>query len=89
MPLETPLEQLEQAEKENIEFSVLNVLEDVRIEKSVQKKYPGSVRIFKKGYQELISMNFFGTKELNISELNLIDRINLHYKHHSDIPFSD
>ena len=86
--LETPLEQLEQAEKENIEFSVLNVLEDVRIEKSVQKKYPGSVRIFKKGYQELISMNFFGTKELNISELNLIDRINLHYKHHSDIPFS-
>ena len=86
--LETPLEQLEQAEKDNIEFSVLNVLEDVRIEKSVQKKYPGSVRIFKKGYQELISMNFFGTKELNISELNLIDRINLHYKHHSDIPFS-
>ena len=86
--LETPLLQLEQAEKENIEFSVLNVLEDVRIEKSVQKKYPGSVRIFKKGYQELISMNFFGTKELNISELNLIDRINLHYKHHTDIPFS-
>ena len=86
--LETPLEQLEQAEKDNIEFSVLNVLEDVRIEKSVQKKYPGSVRIFKKGYKELISMNFFGTKELNISELNLIDRINLHYKHHSDIPFS-
>ena len=86
--LETPLSQLEQAEKDNIEFSVLNVLEDVRIEKSVQKKYPGSVRIFKKGYQELISMNFFGTKELNISELNLIDRINLHYKHHSDIPFS-
>ena len=85
----TPLEQLEKAQKENIEFSFVNVLEDVRIEKKVQDKYLGSVRIFNRGYQELISNNFFGTKNKDTSKLNLIDRINLHYKHHNNISFSD
>ena len=85
----TPLEQLEKAQKENIEFSFVNVLEDVRIEKKVQDKYLGSVRIFNRGYQELISNNFFGTKNKDTSKLNLIDRINLHYKHHTNISFSD
>ena len=85
----TPLEQLEKANKENIEFSFVNVLEDVRIEKKVQDKYLGSVRIFNRGYQELIGNNFFGTKGIDISKLNLIDRINLHYKHHNNISFSD
>ena len=50
----TPLEMLEKARKENIEFSFVNVLEDVRIEKKVQNKYLGSVRIFSRGYKELI-----------------------------------
>ena len=36
----TPLEMMEQVKKEKIEFSFVNVLEDVRIEKLVQKKYP-------------------------------------------------
>ena len=85
----TPLEMLEKAQKENIEFSFVNVLEDVRIEKSVQSKYLGSVKIFKRGYQELISNNFFGTNGLDVSKMNLIDRINLHYKHFVDVPFSD
>ena len=85
----TPLEMLEKAQKENIEFSFVNVLEDVRIEKSVQSKYLGSVKIFKRGYQELISNNFFGTNGLDVSKMNLIDRINLHYKHFADVNFSD
>ena len=85
----TPLEQLEKARNENIEFSFVNVLEDVRIEKLVQKKYPGSVRIFNKGYKELIAQNFFETVGQDISKYNLIDRINLHFKHHVDVPFSE
>ena len=87
--LSTPLEMLEKAHKENIEFSFVNVLEDIRIEKSVQSKYLGSVKIFKRGYQELISRNFFGTDGLDVSKMNLIDRINLHYKHFADVNFSD
>ena len=85
----TPLEQLEKARNENIEFSFVNVLEDVRIEKLVQKKYPGSVRVFNKGYKELIAQNFFETVGQDISKYNLIDRINLHFKHHVDVPFSE
>ena len=42
----TPLEQLEKVRNENIEFSFVNVLEDVRIEKLVQKKYPGFCQDF-------------------------------------------
>ena len=85
----TPIEMLERAQKENIEFSFVNVLEDVRIEKKVQTKYLGSVKVFNRGYQELIASNFFGTKGQDVSLLNLIDRINLHYKHFADVPFSD
>ena len=85
----TPLEQLEKAQSEKIEFSFVNILEDIRIEKKVQDKYLGSVNIFNRGYQELIGNNFFGTKGRDISKLNLIDRINLHYKHHNNISFSD
>ena len=85
----TPVEMLERAQKENIEFSFVNVLEDVRIEKKVQTKYLGSVKVFNRGYKELASNNFFGTKGQDISKLNLIDRINLHYKHFVDVSFSD
>ena len=85
----TPLEMLEKAREENIEFSFVNVLEDIRIEKRVQGKYLGSVRIFNRGYQELANNNFFGTKGQDVSKLNLIDRINLHYKHFADVSFSD
>ena len=84
----TPLELLVRATKENIEFSFVNVLEDVRIEKLAQNKYPGSVKVFRRGYRELIRNNFFETLNIDISKINLIDRINLHYKHHVGVPFS-
>lgn len=60
----------------------LNVIEDVRIEKRVQEKYPGLKISFKKGYSELMAKDFFGVvkHELTIPTLPLIDRINLHYK---------
>ena len=85
----TPLEMMKKVKEENISHSVVNVLEDVRIEKAVQLKYRGAVKIFNKGYQELIISNFFETLDKDISNYNLIDRINLHYKHHSDVTFSD
>ena len=60
----------------------LNVIEDVRIEKRIQEKYPGLKISFKKGYSELMAKDFFGVvkHELTIPTLPLIDRINLHYK---------
>ena len=85
----TPLEMMDKVKEQKISFSVVNVLEDVRIEKAVQLKYKGAVKIFNKGYQELIHSNFFETIGKKIENYNLIDRINLHYKHHTDVPFSD
>ena len=58
----------------------VNVLEDVRVEKLMKKKYPGLSRTFFNGYNELNSDDFFSTKEENLDELSFIDRINLYYK---------
>ena len=84
----TPLEMMKKVKEENISHSVVNVLEDVRIEKAVQLKYRGAVKIFNSAYQELLNGNFFETVGKDISNYNLIDRINLHFKHHTDVPFS-
>ena len=60
----------------------LNVVEDVRIEKLIQNKFPGLKVSFRKGYSELSAMDFFGLSKLavDLDKLPLIDRINLHYK---------
>ena len=75
-------------EKE-VKHSFLNVLEDVRIEKMIQDKYLGSRKIFNTAYKELLSKDFFGIKDKDISKLNLIDRINMHYKHVPNVPFDN
>jgi len=58
----------------------LNVIEDVRIEKEIKVKYPGLRRSFYQGYKELNEDDFFGLSDKDINELNLIDKINIHYK---------
>ena len=87
--LYTPMDLMKNGKDKGVEHSFINVLEDVRIEKMIQDKYLGSVRTFKKGYKELISKDFFGTKDKDISRLNLIDRINMHYKNVPNVPFDD
>ena len=59
----------------------LNVLEDVRIERKVQDKYPGLRFQFKKAYKQLAEEDFFGlSKVQDIQNLIVIDRINLKTK---------
>ena len=72
-----------------LDKSYVNVIEDARIEKMVQEKYLGTKSVFKKGYNELSTKNFFGTKGKNLLDFNLIDRINLHFKGMNNVPFSD
>lgn len=71
----------------------LNVVEDVRIEKRIQEKFPGLKVSFRKGYAELMERDFFGVERLGLKILTLplIDRINLHYKigSHLNIQFSE
>ena len=68
--------------KQNKAFKgFLNVIEDARIEKMVKRKYAGMARCFAAGYKELYERDLFGVKKLpDVNKLNLIDRINLHFK---------
>ena len=75
------LDMLENAQLRNLDASVVNVLEDARIEQKVKDKYLGTVRIFNEGYKTLIKKDFFGTStKKTLTDFNLIDRINLHFK---------
>lgn len=58
----------------------LNVVEDARIERLIQIKFPGFRRDFIAAYNELNDKNFFGVKGQNMNALTLPDRINLYYK---------
>jgi len=71
--------------------SFLNVVEDARIERKIKDKYPGGRRSFTEGYLDLIKKDFFGLSGVELEELNLIDRINLHFKGGTlhNIEFSD
>ena len=69
--------------------SFLNVIEDARIEKLIQRKYPGLRRDFVSGYKQLMSKGFFGSEDA--AEFGLIDRINTHFKcgMAANIPFAE
>ena len=71
--------------------SFLNVVEDARIERKIKIKFPGGRRSFIDGYKNLMDRDFFGVKKIDLSELGLIDKINLHYKvgNHIDLTFPD
>ena len=58
----------------------MNVIEDVRIEKKIKNKYPGLRASFLKGYKELNDRDFFEIQGKDLSQLLLIDRMNLYYK---------
>lgn len=72
--------------------SVLNIVEDARIEKLIKRKYPGIAKSFVEGYKILFNRDFFGIKKLkDYSTLNLADRINLYAKCGAFliVPFND
>ena len=58
----------------------LNVVEDVRIEKLMKRKYLGIAKTFYRGYNELHNKDFFEVNDQDLDTLNLADRVNLHYK---------
>lgn len=60
--------------------SFLNVVEDARIEKKVQRKYPGLKASFVKAYTELLSRDFFGIKGRDINDMAFINRLNIFTK---------
>ena len=60
--------------------SFLNVVEDARIEKKIQRKYPGLKSSFTKAYGELMVRDFFGIKGRDINTMSFINRLNIYTK---------
>ena len=59
----------------------MNIIEDVRIEKLIKRKYPGLRKRMNDGYKQLNDRDFFGVKSVqNFDDVLLIDRINLYFK---------
>ena len=62
--------------KGNLFKGVVNIVEDARIEKMIQSKFPGLKSSFYKGYGDLLDRGFFDIKGQDVNELNFIDRRN-------------
>jgi hypothetical protein len=58
----------------------VNVVEDVRVEKLMKRKYAGLAKTFFGGYKELNEEDFFQLADEDISTFNLADRANLYFK---------
>ena len=68
--------------------SYVNVIEDTRIDKLIQAKYPGVVRNYKNGFDILEKQNFFGISGRDINkDFMIIDKINLRSKSLNRLPF--
>ena len=78
-------------ETHDIPHVFVNVVEDVRIEKLMRRKYAGISKTFYNGYHELSDNDFFDLDGKDISDLNLADRINIYNKigNFVDVSFSD
>ncbi len=68
--------------------SYVNVIEDTRIDKLIQAKYPGVVRNYENGFDILEKQNFFGISGRDINkDFMIIDKINLRSKSLNRLPF--
>lgn len=76
--------------QEAIEKNLKNIIEDIRIEKKIQLKYPGLRYDFVTGYKELYAKDFFGTSKKDITEFGFLDRLNIKAKCgvNVDVPFT-
>jgi hypothetical protein len=91
--LYTPADEFEKfLEKEDRKyFDILNIIEDIRIERLIKNKYAGMPRIFNGAYKELVENDFFGINDKDVPSLGFLDRLNLRGKIGTlvDIPLNE
>ena len=63
-----------------VSASIVNIVEDARIEKLMKRRYAGLSKTFFRGYSSLSEDNFFQLDGKDLTKFNLADRINLYYK---------
>lgn len=83
-PYERSEELLSAAEAEGFNIPLLqriaNVIEDVRIEKKMKDKFPGTRRDFFLGYKEIADLDLFKFKSMDMKKAGFLNRLNIHYK---------
>ena len=83
-PYQRSEELLNAAEQEGYIPEVLqriaNIVEDVRIEKLMKDKYPGTRRDFFLGYKEIHERDMFGFSKADLTKTSLLNRLNIHFK---------
>jgi hypothetical protein len=69
----------------------VNIVEDVRVEKLMKRRYAGLAKTFFNGYKELSEEDFFQIKDDDLETYNLADRVNLFFKigNFVDLTFTD
>jgi hypothetical protein len=67
-------------DKVKVPQQFVNIVEDVRVEKLMKRKYAGLAKTFFNGYKELNEEDFFQIADDDISTFNLADRVNLYFK---------
>jgi len=77
--------------KGNLFKGLVNIVEDARIEKMIQGKFPGLKKSFYNGYGDLMKSGFFDLEGKDVNEANFVDRINIHFKigTRAGVKFSD
>jgi hypothetical protein len=89
----TPADGLDRfkVEHPHIPFAILNVVEDIRIERLIQSRYPGLVKSFNEGYANFLERDLFRIKGRNVNGLGFVNRLNIKAKlrHLIDVEFSD
>ena len=78
-------------DRANVPQSFVNIVEDVRVEKLMKRRYAGLSKTMFAGYKELAEQDFFSIGEDDHNKYSFADRINLHYKigNFIDVDFSE
>ncbi len=63
-----------------VRHSFLNVVEDARIERKIKDKFPGLRRDFASAYKTMHQQDKFEIADVNVDDLPLLDRLNIHFK---------
>ena len=66
----------------------LNVVEDVRVEKLIKRKFAGLSKTFYRGYQQFYKEDFFEVEGKDVNNMNLADKINIYSKIGSFLPIT-
>ena len=68
--------------------SILNIVEDIRIEKLIRRQYPGTYGMFVRAYQKMLNADRFGIKGIDPNTLGFLNKLNIYAKCGNLVPLN-